>query len=120
MPTGTVHLEGYRETMRSLERIQHGAGKAVLGGLIEAAEPVRASWVRKLSRYRGASTSTISPKVVRKGVLVVQRKKKVTGRRPDFGTLEMRLGLFSLAEQAPATLKAVEKALDDLTENEGF
>lgn len=120
MATGTVHLEGYRETMRALDKIKRGAGKAVLGGLVRAAEPVRMSWAGKVSRYSGASSSTIGPKIVRSGVLVVQRKKKVTGSRPDFGSLQMRLGLASLAEEAPATLKAVENALDDLTEDAGF
>lgn len=120
MASGTVHLEGWREAMRALDDIKRGTGKAVLGGLAEAAEPVRRSWVSKLSRYRGASTSTLTPGVLRSGIVIRQRKRAVTGKRGDFGALQMRLGLAALAENQDETVRAVEDALDALTRREGF
>lgn len=106
--------------MRALDEIKRGSGRAVLGGLKEAAEPVRRSWVSKVSRYQGASTSTIVPSVERSGLIVRQRARKVTGRRGDFGALQMRLGLQALAENEDETIRSVEDALDDLTREAGF
>lgn len=106
--------------MRALDRIQRGTGRAVLGGLKEAAEPVRRSWASRLSRYQGASTATLTPGVLRSGIVVRQRKRAVTGKRGDFGALQMRLGLSALAENADVTMRAVEDALDNLTREAGF
>lgn len=120
MAAGTVRIKGYREAMRALESIKRGAGKALLGGLMEAAEPVRKDWVSRLERYPGASTSTIGPKALTKGIVVQQRKRKVTGQRADFGSLQMRHGFDALESKQDETLKLAEKAMDDLTREEGF
>jgi hypothetical protein len=117
---GTVKINGLNELLRSLNKIQRGAHKQVLGGLMLAAEPVRTSWVGKIDRYRGVSSSTITPKMTTKGVFITQRARKTTGKRGDFGAIQMRLGLVALFEEADNTTKAVEKALDELTEEAGF
>ena len=117
---GTVTVHGLGDVLRGLNKIQRGAHKQVLGQLLESAEPVRRSWAGKLGRYRGASTATLTPKMTTKGVLITQRARKVTGRRSDFGSLQMRHGLSALFEEADETTKAVEKALDELTREAGF
>lgn len=117
---GTVRVTGLREALAALNQIQRGAHKQVLGGLMKAAEPVRSSWVGKLSSYAGASTGTIQPKMTTKSIFVVQNAKKVTGRRGDFGALQMRHGLSALLEHEDETRKAAEQALDDLTSDAGF
>jgi hypothetical protein len=117
---GTVKINGLNELLRSLNKIERGAHKRVMGGLLLSAEPVRRSWIGKLSRYEGVSTSTITPKMTTKGVFITQRARKRTGRRGDFGALQMRHGLAALFEEADNTTKAVEKALDELTEEAGF
>ena len=117
---GTVKIKGYRETMRALNKIERGAHKRVMGSLLLAAEPVRRSWVGKLSRYQGVSTSTITPKMTTSSIFVTQRARKTTGRRGDFGALQMRHGLAALYEEADNTTKAVELALDKLTGEAGF
>lgn len=120
MAGATVNIRGYKETLRALERIERGAGKALLSGLKDAAEPVRSEWVSRLQPYMGASTSTIGPKLLTRGVVIQQRAKKVTGRRGDFGSLQMRHGLGALFDKQDETLKLAEKAMDDLTRDEGF
>ena len=117
---GTVTVRGLNEVLRGLNKIQRGAHKQVLGGLLEAAEPVRRSWAGRLSSYAGASTATLTPVMTTKGVKIVQRKRKVTGLRGDFGGLQMRHGLSALFEEADNTTKAVEDALDELTREAGF
>lgn len=117
---GTVTVSGLNETLRALNRIERGCHKKVLGGLLEAAEPVRRSWISKLDRYQGASTGTIGPKMTTKGVFVTQRARKVTGRRGDYGSLQMRHGLSALFENYDETRKLTERALNDLITDNGF
>jgi hypothetical protein len=115
---GTVHIRGWREVASALNRIERGCYKTALGGMLKAAEPVRRDWAGRVARYRGASTGTIVPKMTTKSVLVVQSARKVTGRRSDFGSLQMRLGLSALMEREDETRAEVEKALDDLIGDE--
>lgn len=118
---GTVTVRGLRETLVALNRIERGAHKRVFGELMQAAAgPVRQAWVSKLYRYPQASTSTITPKMTTRAIFVTQRAKKVTGKRGDFGAIEMRRGLEALFEEADNTTKAVEEGLDDLTREAGF
>lgn len=117
MAAGTVRITGVKETIRSLEKIKRGSGKAVLAGLKEAAEPVRQEWISRIQKYQGVSTSTIGPKLLTKGVVIQQRASKRTGLRGDFGSLQMRHGLGALFDKQDETLDEVEKALDKLTES---
>jgi hypothetical protein len=106
--------------MRALNKIQRGLHITVLGGLAEAAEPVRRDWASRLSRYQGASLATIGPKLTTRSVFVTQRARKRTGRRGDFGSLQMRHGLAALLENEDETRAEVEKAFDRLADGEGF
>lgn len=117
---GTVTVSGLNETLRALNQIKRGAHRRVLGGLMEAAEPVRRDWVGRLAPYQGVSSGTIGPKMTTKGVFVTQRARKTTGARPDFGGLQMRHGLSALFENYDETVKLTEKALDELTREAGF
>ena len=117
---GTVRIKNLNETLRALNKCQRGLHKSMMGGLLEAAEPVTTSWQGKVGKYAGASTSTIGPRMTTKSVFVTQKARKRTGKRGDFGSLQMRHGLAALFEEADNTEKEVEKALDKLTEGEGF
>lgn len=117
---GTVTVRGLNETLRALNKIERGCHKRVLGGLMAAAEPVRRDWIGRIDRYQGASTGTIGPKMTTKGVFVTQRARKRTGKRGDFGALQMRHGLNALFENYDETVKLTEKALDELTREAGF
>lgn len=117
---GTVRIRGWNEISRSLNNIKRGSHKTVLGGMLKAAEPVRRDWAGRVGRYQGASTSTITPKMTTKGVFVTQRARKVTGKRGDFGALQMRHGLSALADNEDETRREVEKDLDRLISGEGF
>ena len=117
---GTVRVRGLNETLRALNKIQRGAHKQVMGGLLKAGDPVRGAWAGKLDRYPGASTATIQPRMTTKSVFVTQRARKTTGRRGDFGALQMRHGLAALFEEADNTRKAAEDAIDELADSAGF
>lgn len=121
MATGTVRVKGLRELQRSLSKVNKEAAKTVKDELKKVAEPVAATARGKLSRYAGASVSTIGPRVGVAGVFVTQRAKKVTGRRGDFGALTMRTALEpALEEHEDHIVNDVEDALDRLGRSAGF
>ena len=121
MAGATMHLKGWRETDRALGKINRDAQKRVRGALLEAARPVSETAKGKLSRFQGAAINKISPRA-RVGVITVEdRARKVTGLRPDFGSLIMTRGLEpALDEHEDDVRREVEKALDRLGREAGF
>jgi hypothetical protein len=117
---GTAHIRGLRETLRALDKVNKEVGKQVKDELKKAAEPVARTAQSKISRYQGASTSTIGPRASVKGVFVTQRARKVSGRRADFGRLQQGLLEESLGEHEHEIIHEVEQAFDRLTRSAGF
>lgn len=114
-------VDGYRETMRALNKMEDGTPTAVKAGLIRAAAPVAETARSLISRFPGASTQTISPRVSTRGVFVTQRARKVTGKRGDFGALQMREGMIPALEQHEDDVReGVEDAFDLLARLNGF
>jgi hypothetical protein len=71
--------------------------------------------------YRGASAGTISPIALAKGVVVRQTARKVTGKRGDFGSLQMRLALIPAADENEAEVeRRLEAFLDTVIRRNGF
>lgn len=121
MPSATIRLHGYRETMLALRNVDRGTRLAVTAGLREAAWPVQSDIKSRLRRYNDISLDTIGIAVRLSGVAVTQRKKKVTGERPDFGALQMRKGFIpALWDNAGETERAVGIAFDELVHLSGF
>lgn len=111
MPAETIRVKGYKEAARALGRVNKDAKLALFKGLRDAAEPIAQDARSRLARYQGLQTSTIRPSARVTGVFVVQRAKKRTGLRPDFGSLQMRAGLIpALAEHGDDIIDEVEDA----------
>jgi hypothetical protein len=118
---GSVKVKGLRELDRAFRKLDSDVAKEVRAELTEVARPIAESAKQKLSRYPGVSLETIIPKTTAKGALVVQNKRKVSGRRSDFGALQMRQGLIpARSEHTSETVKGVEQVLDKLASREGF
>lgn len=121
MAAATVRVKGLRETVRALNKVNRSVAREVREELKRAAEPVAGRARRKLSRYRGASLGTIGPRARGGAVFVTQRARKVTGRRGDFGAIQMREGLVpALDEGREEVMRDVEAALDRLGRSAGF
>lgn len=119
--TATIKVEGYREAARALHQMDRSAEKEVRAALKKAAGPVVEEARGLIGKYQGASTKTIGPKTVQKGVYVTQRARKVTGKRGDFGALQMRKGLIpALNNNAAEIEKDVLDAVDELALRAGF
>lgn len=120
MPAGTVRVTGLRETIRSLDAVNRKAAKVVKDELKTAVEPVAETARQRISRYQGARTSTIGPRVSAKGAFVTQRARKVSGLRGDFGSLQMRHLIGALAEHEADIVDDVDDALGRLIRISGF
>jgi hypothetical protein len=135
---GTIEVRGIAEVLSALGKVNSESKKVLVAALREAAWPVQSdtksrlhSVTHKLSTepagYQGLSYDTIGIAVrsgaggFAAGVAVTQRKKKVTGRRGDFGALQMERGFIpALEANREETYKGVELAFDTLITESGF
>lgn len=113
-------MTGLNETLRALNYVNKQAAKAVKDELKTAVEPVAASARDRISRYEGASLTTIGPRVSTRSVFVTQRARKRTGLRGDFGALQMRHLFGAFAEHETSVVDDVGDALDRLADRAGF
>ena len=120
MAASTVRVRGLKEVNRAFRRLETGIDKELKEGLKEAAEPTAAQARGAISRYRGASTSTIKPYASQKGAVVRQSKRRTTGKHAGFGALQMGHLLAALDDHQDQITEDVEKLLDHLTREEGF
>ena len=117
----TLHVKGYREVTRALNQVDKGTRKALLAGLMKAAEPTAIDARSKLAGYAGLDTGSIQPRAVASGVYITQKRGKKTGTRPDFGSLQMRQGLLPAAYEHQGEFRdKVDDALGTLINREGF
>jgi hypothetical protein len=117
----TVRVRGLAELNRALNNLNKEAKRAVLDELKKTAEPVAADARSKISRYQGASLGTIKPRATGRSVFVTQNARKVTGKRGDFGALQMTRGLMpALDENTDKIVTGLEHAIDRLAAREGF
>lgn len=105
--------------MKALARIDKDAQGTVRDALREAAWPVAADTKSRLAEYRDVGPVGIS--VRQRGVSVEQRKGKTTGKRPDFGALQMTEAFIpALNDNVEETYRGVEIAFDVLVASAGF
>ena len=121
MAAATVRVRGLRETQRALQKVNKEAAKTVRDALKEATEPVASDARSRLSRYAGASVGTIGPRATNRGVFVTQRARKKTGKRGDFGVLQMQEVLVpALEEHEGEIVERVDDALERLARSARF
>jgi hypothetical protein len=116
-----VVVRGYREADRAFRAVGSEISGEFRDEMKSAAEPIAADARAKLSRYIGASVQTIRPIALARGVVIRQTARKITGKRPDFGALQMTRALIPARdENEDAVIRGLENALDRLTREEGF
>jgi hypothetical protein len=86
-----------------------------------SAEPVAREARSLVSQWEGAKTNTIGPRVVLNGVYVTQRARTVTGKRGDFGSLQMTQAFIpALEHNREGVYRGAEEALDTIEALGGF
>lgn len=124
-PKDHIVVKGYAELDRAFRKVSKEvdpqASSRMRGAFKLAAEPVAATAREKISRFEGASLTTVHPVATARAVLVVQDARKVSGLRGDFGNLQMRTGLEpALEENKELVMRGIEQALDRIALEAGF
>jgi len=117
----SARFVGWVATEVAFKKLEQEARRTTNAALRKAADPVVSSAKQKLSAYPGASIGTVGAKASNTGVFVVQRARKVTGLRPQFGTTQLEKVLRpAVDEHADEVLREVDGAFERLGREAGF
>jgi hypothetical protein len=108
---GTVRVKGLRELDRALRKMDKELSREMRSTLKEAAEIVAVDARARFSDISPASASSMRARAKAKGATVEQSKGRTTGKRPDYGALQMRRALLPALE---AKQEQVVEKVDDL------
>jgi hypothetical protein len=114
MAGSAVRVKGYRECARAARRAGNATNKEVRAAFKQVGEPVRADATRKFSLVDARSAAGFVVRVRAKGIAVEQRIKRKTGKRGDYGSLQMRRALIPALHENESKL---EKAMNDAIDN---
>jgi hypothetical protein len=114
----TVRVRGLREFQRAAARAGKESRTEVRAALREAAEPVRSEAVALFTPVDARSAAGYRVAVRQRGVAVEQRLRKTTGRRPQYGALQMTRALLPALKRHEHTIeRRVERALDRIADH---
>lgn len=112
---GTLRLHGYRELLKAFQDAPKTERKALRDDLRAAGRIVQADAVMRLAHYNPEAARTLRVAVRQRGVAVEQSHPRVTGKRPDFGALQMNRALIpALDDKRGEVEQMVERTLDRL------
>ena len=121
MAAGTVRVKGLKELQRDFRKMSREVSKEIRDGLREAAEPVRAEASSRFSSIDARSAAGYRVAVRTRCVSVEQRRRRTTGRHPEFGSLQMRRALLpALAAKENEVVDGVDHVLGKLAGENGF
>jgi hypothetical protein len=117
----TVRVKGLKELNAVFRRLEGDVKNTVRDELKEVARPVAEDAKAKIGRYQGASLNTIRPRVTGRSVFITQSARKVTGKRGDYGALQMTRGLMpALDQNTDKIVRGLDHVLDRLGSSAGF
>ena len=95
----TLVVKGYKEFLRACVRADADTRKFVRSAFRQVGELVRRDAAERLTKYSERSAHGLKVRVRQRGVAVEQSLAKVTGKRPDYGSLQMRKALLPALEE---------------------
>lgn len=103
--------------LRACDRSGAATKREVRQALAASGEIVRADGAQRMAQYDSKSGAGFRVSVRTTGVSVRQSLRKTTGKRPDFGALQMRRALLpALASKTGAVEHELEHALDRIAD----
>lgn len=117
MATGTIRAHGLREFQRAVARADRNSKKEIRAEFKEVGEIARAEWTERFSSVDERSARGYRTRVRQRGVEVEQSLRKVTGKHPEYGALQMRVGTEILEDKKDEVEKKFEDALDHIAEH---
>lgn len=110
-----IYVKGYREFVRACTHSSAEVRKGLRAALREAGNLVRDEARSLFSKYDERSASKYGTTVRQSGVSVEQRLRRVTGKRPDYGALQMRRALLpARGREMPKVEQGLERMLDEI------
>lgn len=121
MASATIAVRGLKELNRDFRKMSKELSKELRDELKEAGDLVRAESARLFSRYDAGSAAGYKVRVRQGGVAVEQSRRRVTGKRGDYGALQMRRALEpGLTAKQDEVFRRVDKMLGHLAGSNGF
>lgn len=121
MAAATIRVHGAREVVAAFRKVDKKLAAQFGNDLKKAAAPVTDTARAKVTRYHGAKVNTIRARRSGPRVFVEQGARKVTGKRGDFGALQMRTVLMpALEERSGEVFDRVEEVLNNYARSAGF
>jgi hypothetical protein len=118
----SIKITNLRQFHRALKDYDEDLKRELEQELKDAADIVRTDARRRFSTIDVRSAAGFRPRVKGFGrVLVEQSRRRSTGQRPDFGSLQMRRALIpAVYDNRERVMDAVENMLDRIGLQEGF
>ena len=121
MAQGTVRVKGLRELQRAFGKISKDLKKETRDELRAVGNLVTEEARSRFMRYDARSASGFKTRVRQKEVTTEQSRRRTTGKRPDYGALQMRRALLpALAEKEDEVVDRLDKMLGRLGNDAGF
>ena len=109
----TVVVKGWKELIKASRELPANSRRELRKAFREAGELVRSDAAARFSPIDARSAAGYKVRVRQRGVAVEQSIRKTTGKRPDYGALQMRHALLpALTANEAETMQRVEAALD--------
>lgn len=115
MANGTVRVRGLKELQRTLKEADKETRKRVRDVLRETGDIVRDEGQSRFSGIDAKSAAGFKVRVRQRGVSVEQTRRKTTGKRPDYGQLQMTRALNpALEAKKDEIVRSFEEAMDKI------
>jgi hypothetical protein len=109
----TIRVKGYREFLRAADRAGKESKSEVRSTFRKVGDVVKHEAARRFESIDARSAAGYRTRVRQRGVAVEQSLRRTTGKRPDFGSLQMRDALIPALEQKEHEVeREMEHAID--------
>ena len=111
----TIEVKGWKELVKASRELPANSRRELRKAFRESGELVRSDAAARFSQIDARSAAGYKVRVRQSGVAVQQSLRKTTGKRPDYGALQMRRALLPALDANEAeTMQKLEAALDDV------
>ena len=117
MAASTVRVKGLKELNRAINKADKDTKKLLKARFAKVGDIIRDEGRSRFSGIDAGSAAGFKTRTMVSGVKVQQSRRKTTGRRGDYGSLQMRRALEpALEAKQPQVLDELEKALEDVAD----
>ena len=109
----TIEVKGWKELIKASRELPANSRRELRKAFRESGELVRSDAAARFTPIDARSAAGYKVRVRQSGVAVQQSLRKTTGKRPDYGALQMRRALLPALDANEAeTMQKLEAALD--------